>query len=319
MSKNKELVVGAKTSDVARFDFNDGELQELAVLARVDLEQEPEILATLGADELGRAQFSVLRAGAYFIKLKQLVGHGRYLPMLETIGVSPDAAKRAVQVVRYVMLLGANKRERIAKLPKHKILPLVNANPEVVDQLLEDGSLDGDSPLSVRELVKALADEKQRRIKAEALLAPTQQKLKELKGDAPDGIPAAFAAKRDQAAYLISSLDETLQLLATLVEDDLDVQNWRGTEDADGLKAVATVIYHGGNGTGALLQSVLEKIAKVYGASVTADVLPALQYPPQARERLKDLKERALSAAQKGFKNAQTASRAAHKTRGRHS
>lgn len=145
-----------KSRDVAAFELTPEQFGQLAEVARVDLAASNETLAALGAEELGRAEMSVLRAGAYFLMLKQQAGHGGFAASLGAAGVTPDRAQRAMQIARYVSSLPADQAKRIAALPRSKVLPLVNADQEVVGDLLEAGSLDGATPLSVRELRERL-------------------------------------------------------------------------------------------------------------------------------------------------------------------
>lgn len=54
--------------------MTEGQFSQLADIAKVDLNQSAEQLLALGIDEMNRAETSVLRAGAYFLKLKELTG-----------------------------------------------------------------------------------------------------------------------------------------------------------------------------------------------------------------------------------------------------
>ncbi len=148
----------SQSRNVAEFtqDVSTAQLSQLAEVARVDLGQPDDALATLAADELNRAEMSVLRAGAYLVQLKRQAGHGKWLPLIHAAGLSEDMVHRAMQIARYVAALPPAEAKRIAALPKTKVLALTKADPEVVGELLDSGELDGESPLSVRELRERL-------------------------------------------------------------------------------------------------------------------------------------------------------------------
>ena len=238
------------------------QFQQLAEIARVDLDANAETLAVLGADELGRAEFSVLRAGAYFLKLKELTStqgarknfratspgsseegfndHRATSPgsseegfyaALETVGVKRNSANRAMQIAIYVAALPAEQAKRIAGLPKYKILPLLNADPEMVEALLEEGALDGKQPLSVRDLRKRLADE----VSEKTRLKTELEKLKELRRrnlalQAVENLPAFTRETREEAIFHTQQIMAAVELLEDVAArnllSELDHPEW---------------------------------------------------------------------------------------------
>lgn len=311
----------AKGADVRAFDLEDAQRQQLAELAHADLDASAETLAALGAEELSRAQMSILRAGAFFLELKRVVGHGAFASALEAVGVGERSAQEAMQIARYVAKLPRGEAKRIAALPKTRILPLVNADREVIADLLEDGSLDGAEPLSVRELRKRLRDADQRRIDAETRLKARDLELRrqaERAGAASPAIEKRFAALRDQAVHLVERISHELTLLGQIVELDLVNGYDRAADDATDRQAVAALVFHGLNGALASGGAVVGSISRTYSAYVTGGVQPEHQYTALERERLNALRGAAMTAAEADFDAAKKSSRKHHKLVGRH-
>ncbi|ROH88644.1 hypothetical protein ED208_12560 [Stagnimonas aquatica] len=216
----------AKSRDVAAFELNPAQMGQLAEIARADLQGSDETLAALGAEELGRAEMSVLRAGAYFLKLKEQAGHGGFIQALNSVGVSPDRAQRSMQMARYVASLPADQARRIAALPRSKVLPLVNADQEVVGELLEQGALDGEQPLSVRELQDRLRKSEAEKATLKTRLETAQAEKIRLARErsrvlAEEDLPAFALEARQEALALTEQMGFGLDSLQDIVEQNL--------------------------------------------------------------------------------------------------
>lgn len=112
-------------------------------------------LLDIGVHEFNAAGYRMARAGAAFGACQN-----RFDKTLREIadqsGVSYQHIANAIQLANYIESLPADQARRMLAVPYTKVLAIANAEPEVVADLLDDGALDGDSPLSVRDLRAAL-------------------------------------------------------------------------------------------------------------------------------------------------------------------
>ncbi|WP_421793418.1 hypothetical protein [Hydrocarboniphaga effusa] len=270
---DKNVLVDANTPPSISFN----QLSQVADIARVDLSGSDETLAALGAEELGRAEMSVLRAGAYFLQLKLQSGHGGFVAALEGAGVSPNRAQRAMQIARYVGSLPADQAKRIAALPRSKVLPLVNADPEVVSQLLEDGSLDGEAPLSVRDLQDKLKTTSNRAESLQCHLEAARSKLTQVTAEAAtratqSGLPFYAFSCRQEAAASSDQLDLALDLLDDIVQVRLNTDEAKKYRATSGM--VAGTVAHVLTGAAARMHRLLAELEKRFPSecSAAADV-----------------------------------------------
>jgi hypothetical protein len=287
-----------KSRDVAAIEMTPEQFGQLAEVARVDLQASNETLAALGAEELGRAEMSVLRAGAYFLMLKQQAGHGGFAPALDAAGVSPDRAQRAMQIARYVAALPADKAKRIAALPRSKVLPLVNADQEVVGELLETGALDGVEPLSVRELRERLK-------KAESQAATYKTRFETSEAEkvrlarersrilAEEDLPAFALETRQEALALTEQMGFAIDSLQDIITQNLltrvkhpEAQRFQPIAGGTAFHAIAAMHARTGHLLTLLQNHFGEAIAD---PDVTYSFSPAeVQVFVAARERLLD-------------------------------
>lgn len=285
----------AKSAHVRGFEPTEQQFQQVAEIARVDLDGTDEVLAALGADALSRAKFNVLQAGAYFLKLKAQAGHGNFLPALEGAGVGERAAQEAMQIASYVAALPADRARQIAALPKRKILPLINADAEIVGQLLDEGALDGDQALSVRDLRERLAAETKLREKAEKAVEVLSRETGRAKaGKEPLGLLVA----REEAMAISERIQAELSIAKLVFDEYLqaeggDDERWR--MDAGGMMYFAMLP--------AAKQAVelLERLQKRFGVRITGTLHEEFKLPAGSAEKFlaerNSLLERAGTAA----------------------
>jgi hypothetical protein len=263
-----------KSRDVAAFDpvvMSPQQQAQLCEIAKVDLSGSPETLAALGAEELARAEVSVLRAGAYFLQLKQQAGHGGFLTELEKLGVSPDAAQRSMQIARYIAQLPADQARRIAAMPRTKALPLINADQEVVQQLLDEGSLDGDTPLSVRELRDRLAKAEKDKANLETQRDTARDELKRMRDRtalraAESHLPPFALRAREDVAAITEQMDACLDALQVTYSADLAGEVADKHQDA--ANDAAGTFFHALRGIVGRSESLMRQIAETYGDTV---------------------------------------------------
>jgi hypothetical protein len=295
----------AKSADVRAFEPTAEQFTQLEEIARVNLGETNDVLAALGADALSRAQFNVLQAGAYFLKLKDQAGHGGFLPALEKAGVNPRAAQEAMQIGAYIASLPADQAKRIAALPKSKVLPLINAEQDVVSELMSEGALDGDDALSVRELRQRLAKAEQARIKAEQTLELRTVENKALQVEAKRayeglGIERWCAAAREEAAIQSDVFVNAVDLL----EDAWKVHVLgaeRGALTRDAFQRqqhiAAGTLFHALGGVCARGAQLMDQISGKFGDAVTAGFNPEFALSPEEVARFDKLRKRIIDDA----------------------
>lgn len=260
------------------------QLAQLAEIARVDLDQAPEALATLGADELNRAEFSVMRAGAYFLQLRQATAaqgarsdlattssggsNPGFEAALKAVGVQPRQAQRAMQVAGYIAALPQDQARRMAALPKSRVLALVNADQEVVAELLQEGGLDGEQPLSVRELRKRIAALEADKAKLEtqnALQRREAQRRYALRDES--GLPPPVREARDETMVEAAALGLALDGLQRIADDFLLAKD----VDAASLPlrpVLATTYVHALGAQLARASELFRRVRKAFGKQV---------------------------------------------------
>ncbi len=297
-------------------------LERVGDLLAVDLDVDDAALLDYAVHEFNRAAWTLARAGVAFAALRERSGHGQFEDALEKRGISPQRAREAMRVAMMVASMPDDQARRIAQLPPSKAIELAKADPEVVEQLLAEGSLDGNAPLSVRELRLRLRKAEQREIDASVQLEAEQEKTKRLEqqlGASSPSIDKELAAQRDRIVYLVECIAHHTTLLGEIFEQKLSEKDWLKKKDSRDRQAVAATMYHTINGNVANQVQLLDQISRIYGIHVTGGLRPDLQYSPAEAEQLQTLREAALTASEKDFRAAEVETRKKHKTRGRHS
>lgn len=296
MTKPTKSTLPAESDNVVAFELTPEQFLQLSEIARVDLDVNAEALAALGADELGRAEFSVMRAGAYFLKLKAGCGHGQFEAALASAGVNPRNAQRAMQIASYVAALPHDQAKRIAGLPKSKVLPLINADQDVVRELLDEGALDGEQPLSVRELraklKKAEGENKTLQTRLETARIERDRALKSSKYLlAEEDLPHFALTARQEAMALTESMSFSLDMLDDVTQQSV-VSSIDHPEANRFQPIVAGTLFYALGGVLARTVAHMQRLAEHFDAA-DQSLLANLPYSPgelklftEARERI---------------------------------
>jgi len=187
--------------------------QTLGDLFGIPPNASPDELLDIGTHALNASTAWQARAGAAFRECRNVAtrDEGGFRALLAERGIDRTAAYRAIQIADYLAALPLQQARRIMHVQPTKLLELAKADPEVVSDLLEEGALDGDTPLSVRDLRAALrearaeieakdtqADKRQRAIDK------LQQQLDKAKGDrkraTPDEVTEELRSRAARAA-----------------------------------------------------------------------------------------------------------------------
>lgn len=207
-------------------------------------------LLDIGVQALNSAALHMARAGIAFRRLRDRTPHGNsgelsersdtecdgsvggyfcghphksFQAQLEDRGVDRRRAYEAMAYADLLMSLPEAQSLRLINVPHSKVMLLTKAEPEVIESLLEDGALDGDQPMSVRELKTALREareklEKESAAKSKAITAAseTSAKLQKLQLTLPQRNPDATL--RDMLRELGGRVRDVQEATSALVD-----------------------------------------------------------------------------------------------------
>lgn len=163
---------GAATELALLSDAQHQAVRALAVQLNYNGSTDPAVLENSVKDAIRRIGAGIFELGGYLLLLKGACGHGKFLPALERLDISPDAAQRYMLVARKF----ANAATRgIQVLGVSKLVELAALDDEQIDELTELGqtgdlAFDDVARMSVKELRQALRkSERETRHKDQAL------------------------------------------------------------------------------------------------------------------------------------------------------
>lgn len=96
---------------------------------------------------------TIAKIGVGLAALKERLPYGEFEETVESTGLSSRRARECMQIAHFLAAQPDDRLRRFAELPKSKVLELAKAEPEVLDDYLNNHE-DGEEPegLSVREL-----------------------------------------------------------------------------------------------------------------------------------------------------------------------
>lgn len=156
-----------------------------------------------------------VEAGYLLLSVKSELAHGEFETGVESLGLSSQRASELMRMAKFATALPESQRAEMLSLPKSKVLALASADPEVIEQLLEDGDVSDLDDLSVRglrqrirELEASTTDMAVQRDKAEADLKALEKKQRRAERDAEDQVvPLVVADLRSELAALIKKAE----------------------------------------------------------------------------------------------------------------
>lgn len=201
MSKSK--VIAAKTPEPEPLPA----AASLSAALAVPDDATADALLEMGVQSFNQSGRLMARAGLCFLRLRALepsdpagaskpFGSG-FLARLEERGVGKSHAYNAMHLAEYLASLPPAEAQRMLKVPYTKVLAIAKADPEVVAELLDSGAIDGDAPLSVRELQLQVRDLQRRATNAEA-----EAEAERLRADTARDYTAKLDAKSGFPAWL---------------------------------------------------------------------------------------------------------------------
>jgi hypothetical protein len=140
-------VVEAKNRNVAEF---------IDDLLRVPALPTPQDYLEEGMRSFSRSGLEMARAGRCWLIAKEQIGHGGFTSAIARAGLSEDHVNRAMQLCSFLSRLPEQEARKLSIQPYTKVLALAKADPEVIDELVSTGEIDGIGELSVRQLRERL-------------------------------------------------------------------------------------------------------------------------------------------------------------------
>lgn len=215
MAKNQSTEVGtANPRTVRTFEFTEADsaaAQELGIM----------VGGAIG-DRITRAVVSynmaarlAVEAGYLLLSVKSETEHGYFSDAVKAMGLSTQRASELMQMAKFTTSLPDSQRAEMLALPKSKVLALASADPEVIEQMLEDGDVSDLDDMSVRglrqrirELEATTTDLAVQRDKADADLKALEKKQRRAERDAEDQVvPLVVADARAELAALIKKAE----------------------------------------------------------------------------------------------------------------
>lgn len=279
--------------------------------------------------------FSNVLQGYWLAQIKAIDGKAAFVEAYTSLDIGRSEAFRRIaqfglfnafddlEVVEALAAIDPNKITEL-QLDHDQWLDLARGN-QVLGMTLDDVAETPVMALRERrreqkhEQTQELEEERQKRIDYQQRFETANTQLRKLTEAPGQQLPSEFAAMRDQCTFMTSRMFEEAALLSSLAAEKLIKADWRESDEAEHLQAVATTLYHSLNGTAATIARLLDDIKLCFGDNVCSGVQPHLQYPAKLAERVHALREQALTAAQEDFQNVKKETRKKHHVRGRHS
>lgn len=156
-----------------------------------------------------------VEAGYLLLSVKSETDHGQFDEGVRSLGLSPRRAQELMQTAKFITSLPDAQRAEMLALPKSKVLALAGADPEVIEQMLEDGDLSDLDDMSVRglrqrirELEAGTTDLAVQRDKAEAERKAMEKKMRRAARDEEEAVvPLVVADARAELAALIKKAE----------------------------------------------------------------------------------------------------------------
>jgi hypothetical protein len=156
-----------------------------------------------------------VEAGYLLLSVKAETDHGQFDEGVQALGLSPRRARELMQMAKFTTALPEGQRAELLALPKSKVLALAGADPEVIEQMLEDGELSDLDDMSVRglrqrirELEAQTTDLSVQRDKAEANLKAAEKKARRAARDEEEAVvPLVVADARAELAALLKKAE----------------------------------------------------------------------------------------------------------------
>lgn len=265
-----ELVDG-ESADVRRFELSAPDMRRIGTLVGADVDATPEEMLELGTQDFCRASKLMVRSGWYLLAVKESVGHGQFSQALESRDIDPRRAREVMRFAYQIHRLPADQAERLLSLQPSKAIALANADPDVVDEIMEGDDEADFSELSVREMKARIKEIEQRKVNVDTQNAELTAENKQLKAallnkEQTSHLPGPCLIARHEAAALsqqiiqaVEAMEDTYtrQVLSPVVLED------------ERIKAIAlNSVYHALAGAAARCYGFIDRLQKEHGDTI---------------------------------------------------
>jgi hypothetical protein len=255
------------------------EISSLAVAAShfgVNLDLDDAELLDYAVTQFNRAAWTLAGSGLAFAELKRRMPHGEFLKALESRGISNQRAHEAMRVAELISKLPPQDAKRIASIPPSKAIELAKADPEVVEELLEDGTLDGSHPLSVRELRDRIEDLEQKNLRMASSLAAAEAHTEIFRRQAEqrantEKTPPWYGAARAETIALTEQMALSLVELEKVANENIFGAPFRSDNEKTIARMAAGTVYHLLGGITAQAQQLLKRLVEDFGKEITGE------------------------------------------------
>lgn len=156
-----------------------------------------------------------VEAGYLLLSVKAETEDGQFVTSVEAMGLSRQRAAELMRMAKFTTALPEAQRAEMLAMPKSKVLALASADPEVIQQMLEDGDLSDLNDMSVRglrlrirQLEANATDLSVQKDKAEADLEAMEKRQRRATRDEDDAtVPVVAADLRQEMAALIKKAE----------------------------------------------------------------------------------------------------------------
>lgn len=251
---------------------------EIGVVLSGDVEDR----LTRAAAAYNTATRLAVEAGYLLMSVKSELQHGQFEERIAVMRLSSQRASELMRTAKFASALSPEQRTELLRLPKTKLTLLAGADPEVIDDVLENADIDLNA-MSVRELRQRLKDLEAEKTdsavkleKAEAELDAIKQKANKI--SRADNVPVVVADLREDLTAEIKKAD--------LAGDAIQVclQELNGLElgaVAPWVKPTAQMALAGMAGVVMRLQGLMKGLVELVGdEALTAEIPPAAYLSP---------------------------------------
>ena len=219
-------IAAANQLAVATLEQNE-RVSALAVQLNYQGSTDPAVLENSARDAIKRIGMAIFELGGYLLLLKERAGHGKFMPVLERLGINQHSANKYMAVTqRFANSSTSTNLEKLGFSKMTELLPLDDGQVEELTELGQTGelALDDVARMSVKELRAAVRKERREKERHQSVAQETATELAELKTTFKREQPADELVRLKTEATRLGSEIEAL-ILGTLRQAVIGIGN----------------------------------------------------------------------------------------------